>query len=118
MKRILCFLTALLCMTALLAACGEAAKTPATTEALCEHQWCEPGCYTPKICDLCGATEGGPVHQYQLAADECVYPSCTENGVNQYYCAICDDPDMEEVPATGHTVSDGICTECGAEVQE
>ena len=117
MKRILCLITALLCMTALLAACGEAAETP-TTEALCEHEWLEAGCYSPKMCDLCGATEGGPVHQYELAPAECVEASCEQAGVNQYYCAICDDPDVEEVPAKGHDVSDGVCIECGAEVKE
>lgn len=117
MKKIAFLLAALLCVTVLLAACGSGAETP-TTEAPCEHQWSEAGCYTPKTCDLCGATEGGPVHDYVLAADESVYPNCVESGYEQYYCAICDDPHSEQLPATGHTVSDGVCVDCGAEVTE
>ncbi len=117
MKKIAFILAALLCMTVLLAACGGEAETP-TTEALCNHQWAEASCYSPKMCELCGATEGGPWHDYQLAANEGVYPSCLEEGYEQYYCNICDDPHIEKLPATGHTVSDGVCADCGAEVTE
>lgn len=113
MKKMILLLTALLCLTLLLGACGGKTKAPA-----CEHQWEEGSCYMPKNCILCGVTEGEPVHDYVVEDAESVVPNCLEGGSYQYYCAICDDPFMESIPASGHTVSDGYCIECGEAVTE
>ena len=117
MKKIAFLLTVLMCISVMLAACGGAAQTP-ETEASCDHQWEEGSCYTPKNCVLCGVTEGGPVHDYVIEESESVLPNCVDSGYYQYYCAICDDPHMEDVPATGHAVSEGVCVECGETVTE
>ena len=138
MKKITTLLLVLVLMVALVA-CGanapaETTGTPApettqgvvqettgapaeeTTDINCEHQWQEAACYNPKTCSICGATEGGPVHKYELT--ELQEASCTETGVEQYYCQICDDPHMETVPAIGHDVVNGVCILCKEQIEE
>ena len=127
MKRFLCLMLVLVMVAAFFAACGktetkeEQTTTEATDEATtestasnCAHVWSEASCYSPKTCSLCGATEGGPYHNYALEEFETVRPNCTDGGVEQYYCEICDDPKTVEVPALGHDYVEGVCTQCDA----
>ena len=39
--------------------------------------------------------------------------TCTEAGEKIYTCTRCGETKTEEIPATGHTYVDGVCTGCG-----
>lgn len=116
MKK-LTLIIALLALVVLCAACGSQNEAETTTEptiAPCaEHQWQEAACYNPKTCTVCGLTEGGPVHQYEWFSTQDA--TCEETGSTEYFCAVCDDPKVEEIPALGHSYENGICENCGQE---
>lgn len=40
-------------------------------------------------------------------------PSCTEEGVRTRVCKKCNQVESESIPAQGHNIVDGKCTECG-----
>ena len=88
MKKIIALvLVAFLCFS--FAACG------------CKHEWTEATCLNPKICNLCGITEGESIeHSYMDA-----------NCDNPKRCSLCDDTEGE---ALGHNYVDGYCTRCYA----
>ena len=127
MKKYMFILMAVL-VCVLCVACGESAPaatteptqptetTEATLPPCAEHQWQEAACYSPKTCSVCGATEGGPVHQYEIFSTQ--EATCVEPGKIEYFCKICDDPMYEEILPTGHTVENGVCTVCGEAVKE
>lgn len=39
--------------------------------------------------------------------------TCTESGIREKKCS-CGDVVTETIPATGHNMVGGVCTECGA----
>jgi uncharacterized protein YjdB/fibronectin type 3 domain-containing protein len=41
--------------------------------------------------------------------------SCTEDGLLDHTCVICDKQVIEAIPATGHSFENGICSKCGEE---
>lgn len=51
------------------------------------------------------------VHSYTAAVTRA--PGCETAGVRTYTCT-CGDSYTEEIPATGHSYADGLCTVCGA----
>ena len=60
------------------------------------HAWVDADCYTPKTCDTCGATEGGPVH---ATVTHVAYKAatCTENGnIEYWYCEACGQAWLDE----------------------
>lgn len=65
MKKLISFIILVLCLFAL-ASCGE-----------CEHSWQDATCNSPKVCSLCGVTNGSPLeHSWQNAT--CSSPkTCT-----------------------------------------
>ncbi len=65
----------------------------------CKHEWSEATCLSPKICNLCGVTEGKPIeHSYMDA-----------NCDNPKRCSFCD---ATEGKALGHDYVNGYCTKC------
>ena len=121
MKKLVSLIVALFVLTLLFAACTEQPQeqesqpesTEEATEA-CTHDWMVADCYNPRTCRLCQATEGSAQHDYVLDENETVRPNCTGAGVEQYYCSVCDDPDVREVPPLGHDYIEGVCSRCDA----
>lgn len=54
-------------------------------------------------------------HSYNVY--ENLAPTCTEQGYIVYACN-CGDQYFEYIPATGHSVENGVCTNCGKEVSD
>ena len=72
----------------------------------------EPDCFFPgfttQICRICGdATDYVELpaigHCWDLCENECTPASCTEQGVNVYYCRYCYEEKYEPSEPTGHT---------------
>ena len=89
---------------------------------VCEHQWVEANCLTPKTCSLCEETEGDPLGHDWLPA-ECTQPEhcsrCEEtvgealghtwveaDCVTPKTCSVCAETEGE---ALGHTWEDATC---------
>ena len=47
-----------------------------------------------------------------------IVPGCTHNGVKYRKCKFCTYKIEEEIPATGHTLENGVCKYCTSEVVE
>ena len=101
--------------------CGESYTGDATSA---EHRYqavviapsCHRNGYTLYTCALCGdsytADETTAEHSYQSVV---VAPTCTGTGKTLHTCAGCGDSYTDnEVPALGHSFTDGSCTVCGA----
>ena len=69
----------------------------ALSSCVCEHEWKEADCVTPKSCSLCEETEGEPLDHNWLSAD-CVLPE---------HCSRCEETVGE---ALGHTWAEATCT--------
>ncbi|MBQ2382761.1 MAG: hypothetical protein II290_01865, partial [Oscillospiraceae bacterium] len=70
---------------------------------------------TTYTCTVCGGTTTQTIlptgHSYKSVVTP---PTCTEDGHTTYTCSACKDTYTdEEVPATGHSYSGGVCTGCG-----
>ncbi len=71
----------------------------------CEHAFAEATCEVPKICTLCGKTEGealGHTEEILMGKDA----TCTEAGLTDgKKCSVCGETlvAQEEIPALGHT---------------
>lgn len=63
----------------------------------CEHSWQEPNCTTPKICELCGESNGSALGHTWVAAT-CSSPKT---------CSNCNTTEGE---ALGHKWNDATCT--------
>gem|GEM_PF-2082084 len=50
-------------------------------------------------------------HDYQSEVTSAA--TCTEIGVITYTCSVCSDSYVEFIPALGHNIEDGACTQCG-----
>lgn len=73
-------------------------------EHSCNHEWLDATCTTPKICKLCGKTDGKALgHNYTEMSR--VEPDCTTNGSINYACERCGHSYVETIPAKGHTES-------------
>ena len=82
-----------------------------TWVSYCVHEWQGATCTAPKICVLCGETEGDVLeHNYQ---DRVVtVPNCTEQGYTTYTCDSCGESYKDNyVDAIGHEDAnkDHIC---------
>ena len=66
------------------------------SSCVCEHEWIDANCLTPKTCSLCEETEGEPLGHDWLPA-ECTLPE---------RCSRCDETVGE---ALGHTWVDADC---------
>lgn len=90
-------------------ACNEAPASPCT-----EHAWHEASCTLPKICTVCGTTEGTvdeTAHAWTLTGQ--TPAECLTDGEACYTCALCGDVLVQPLPACGHTVVTDECTACG-----
>ena len=68
-------------------------------------------CTTPKICTVCGATDGEALgHSYDDGV-ETTPATCTDTGVKTFTCH-CGDTKTEDIEALGHTTDNGTCTRC------
>ena len=54
-----------------------------------------------------------PAHTHSYTETVTTAATCTTAGVKTYTCA-CGDSYTEEIPATGHSYVNGVCTVCGA----
>ena len=78
--------------------CVAIAITSAIVIYTCYHRWDTATCTTPKICSICGKTEGEPLgHQW-------IDATCTKPRT----CGVCGKTEGE---ALGHQWSDATCTE-------
>ena len=76
------------------------------------HSWINASCIAPKTCSACGKTQGEALgHKYEAVVTA---PTCTAAGYTTYTCACGDTYTADEVAALGHNYVDGKC-ECGAE---
>ena len=76
--------------------------------------------FNTNYCVLCGRTNISDFtealgHTPNEDGTTVVDPTCTENGSNTYVCGNCGKTQTEEIPATGHTYENGVCTVCGTE---
>ena len=104
--------------------CGvelDTASVPATGHALSEWETSlAPTCTEDGIeicyCTTCGYSEKRIANN--LGHDSVLHdmqaPTCTEIGWDAYEtCTRCDYTTYAEIPATGHSYADGVCTACG-----
>lgn len=81
---------------------------------ICEHEWADANCTTPKTCKLCGETEGKALgHSY--TGKVTTPATCTNAGVRTYTCSGCGNSYTESIKATGHTY--GKQTDCSVAVK-
>ena len=81
----------------------------------------EPTCTTDgletKTCAVCGIALSDtvlPALGHEIESYGAKAPSCTEIGWDAYEtCTRCDYTTYAELPATGHSYADGVCTVCG-----
>ncbi|MBQ3501120.1 MAG: hypothetical protein IJA70_06840, partial [Oscillospiraceae bacterium] len=80
----------------------------------------EPTCteegYSGYLCLACGAGEKTtvPALGHDIITHSAKAATCTESGWNAYEtCSRCDYTTYVEIPATGHSFENGICTACG-----
>lgn len=87
---------------------------------LCEHEWLDATCTTPKTCNLCGKTEGEALRHI----DEIIEgkeATCEETGLTDgIRCSRCGDILVQQqvIPALGHNyahevIKQATCTEEG-----
>ena len=92
---------------------------------LCDHDWADATCTTPKTCKVagCGATEGQKLgHDMQPIADTAQAATCEGAGKEaDEKCSRCDHEETgATIEALGHNWGDATCTEpktcetCGA----
>ena len=111
MKRVICFLVAVIAVFVLTGCCishqwEEATCTTPKTCAKCGktegdplgHTWKEATCIEPKTCSVCGETEGDPLGHKWVDA------TCTEPKI----CSVCGETEGE---ALGHEWVEATCTE-------
>ncbi len=126
----------LLCL--LFASCA----TPKSACKIGHHAWLDATCQSPKVCSVCGASEGTPIaHNWQEATCEAeavcadcgvtrglpaghredatllLPPTCTDAGRLLYHCRICNAEHTAEISAMGHKEGPGYCLTCGVEVE-
>lgn len=66
-------------------------------------------------CIICGAAVDGQHDDYYEWQTTKV-PTCTEAGTEALYCTLCEyalTASAREIPATGHSYENGVCTVCG-----
>lgn len=81
--------------------------TVSVSSEICKHEWLDPTCVAPAICDICGLTEGDPLgHNYSSVATP---PTCIENGYDTYTCGVCEDSySVDTLDALGHSAADPV----------
>ena len=90
----------------------------------CAHEWSEtvvaPTCvkdgYTLHTCSKCGENYKDttvPATGSHTWVETVVAPTCTEAGSKTNTCSVCEETKTEEIPALGHTFTNGYCV-CGA----
>ncbi len=98
-----CFLLSVFIMLGIFG-CGF--LSPTSTDETCVHEWKDATCTTPKICTLCGETEGEALnHTWQDAT--CTTPKT---------CSACAATEGQALGHTGGTAtcsSGPACTACG-----
>ena len=95
-------------------------------ESICEHEWKEATCTTPRTCIKCGENGGGlKGHKWSNAT--CTTPKTCTNcgrsegdlGTHNFIFATCTTPHtcancgMTKGTALGHWFKDGTCRHCG-----
>lgn len=96
MKKLISFIILAFCLFAL-ASCGE-----------CEHSWQDATCNSPKVCSLCGVTNGSPLeHSWQNAT--CSSPkTCT-------LCKKTEGNALSHVWANEGCMTPNTCLLCGTQ---
>ena len=90
----------------------------------CVHEWVDevvdPTCvkdgYTLHTCSKCGENYKDttvPATGSHTWVETVVPPTCTEAGSKTNTCSVCEETKTEEIPALGHTFTNGYCV-CGA----
>jgi len=64
-------------------------------------------------CSVSVRTVNDLIHTHSYTAAVTRAATCTEPGIKTYTC-LCGESYTEEIPATGHSYADGVCTVCGA----
>lgn len=84
-------------------------------EYICQHDWVDATCTTPKTCSICGEIEGEALgHSY--TGKVTTAPTCGKEGVKTYTCSGCGHSYTEKIAATGaHTY--GQQTDCTVAVK-
>ena len=85
------------------------------------HDWAEATCTEPKICKICGKTEGEALgHNYEDMAGTARVATCTEPGKEaDRRCSRCDEvTDGKTIPASGHDWGEWIETRRATETEE
>ena len=89
-----------------------------TTVKVISEPTCTENGLSQEICNICGEvvdedTIWSNGHSYEYI--DAKNPTCTENGWYKYRkCTVCDYLyNYEERPATGHSFSQGTCSQCG-----
>ena len=89
---------------------------------------CTEDGYTEVKCKRCGATDVIDIipaegHKFTIDpskddAEHYIAPTCTEDGLIYRQCSVCGAWDTvgEIIPATGHNYVDGVCTNCGKQL--
>lgn len=95
--------------------CGEKTEIiPATG-----HSWQNATCTTPKTCNNCNLTEGSALgHSYTSKVTK--EATCTQQGIEVFTCAICNDSYTQDIEAKGHaykqqSTGEDICSVCNDE---
>lgn len=95
------------------------------------HILLDATCIAPKICRVCGETQGTALghkyvndqcircghtqissspecnHSFQVASQ--TLPTCTQEGSVTYSCSNCGDSYCQSIPAAGHSLADATC---------
>ena len=92
-----------------------------TTKPNGAHTWQAATCTTPKYCTVCKTVEGeAPGHSSQTWV-EILPPTCTEEGLNARVCDVCNETEMQAIPALGHrfesVITQPTCTQQGYTTQ-
>lgn len=59
--------------------------------------------------------ESESVHTHNYESYVTTPPKCTESGIVTFTCS-CGDSYSEQIPATGHNYTHGVCTNCGDDI--
>lgn len=66
-----------------------------------------------RLTNLWGSEAGDDSHTHSYTGEVTTAANCTTAGVKTFTCQ-CGDAYTEEIPATGHTYVEGVCSVCGA----
>ena len=72
------------------------------------HTWEEATCTTAKVCSDCGETEGAPLGHTVESWETITEPSCTAEGEKSGICSRCGATVQEAIPKIDHTPGEWV----------